>query len=62
LVTRGIRPVGADVGDQKRVMTPADAIAAGANLLVVGRPIRDASDPTEAASNIARLVAAALSR
>jgi orotidine-5'-phosphate decarboxylase len=62
LVTPGIRPAGADIGDQKRVMTPADAIAAGANLLVVGRPIRDASDPTEAASNIARQVAAALSR
>jgi len=62
LVTPGIRPVGADVGDQKRVMTPADAIDAGADLLVVGRPIRDANDPTTAAQDIARQVAAALSR
>jgi orotidine-5'-phosphate decarboxylase len=56
LVTPGIRPAGSDVGDQKRVMTPADAIGAGADLLVVGRPIRDASDPAEAAANIARQV------
>ena len=39
LITPGVRPVGADLGDQKRVMTPADAIAAGANFLVIGRPI-----------------------
>jgi orotidine-5'-phosphate decarboxylase len=62
LVTPGIRPAGADAGDQKRVMTPADAIVAGADLLVVGRPIRDASDPTKAASDIASQVAAVLPR
>jgi len=62
LVTPGIRPAGSDVGDQKRVMTPADAIGAGADLLVVGRPIRDASDPAEAAANIARQVQLALAQ
>lgn len=62
LVTPGIRPAGADVGDQKRVMTPADAIRAGADLLVIGRPIRDASNPAGAASAIASQVAATLSR
>ena len=60
LATPGIRPAGSDVGDQKRVMTPASAIAAGADLLVVGRPIRDASDPTAAAADIARQVQLAL--
>jgi len=44
------------------VMTPADAIAAGADLLVLGRPIRDADDPTKAAAEIARQVVLALSR
>ncbi len=52
VVTPGIRPVDNDVdtatGDQKRVMTPARAIAAGATYLVVGRPIRDAADPRAA--------------
>lgn len=62
LVTPGIRPAGSGVGDQKRVMTPAKAIAAGADLLVIGRPIRDASDPTAAAEDIARQVQSALSR
>jgi orotidine-5'-phosphate decarboxylase len=62
LVTPGIRPAGSDVGDQKRVMTPADAIDAGADLLVVGRPIRDAEDPTQAAADIAHQVQVALSR
>ncbi|APR77651.1 Orotidine 5'-phosphate decarboxylase [Minicystis rosea] len=49
LVTPGIRPAGADAGDQKRIATPAAAIADGADLLVVGRPIRDAADPLAAA-------------
>ncbi|MAA74652.1 MAG: orotidine-5'-phosphate decarboxylase [Salinisphaeraceae bacterium] len=50
-VTPGIRPVDND-DDQKRVMTPAQAIAAGADYLVVGRPIRDAADPRAAAESI----------
>jgi orotidine-5'-phosphate decarboxylase len=62
LVTPGIRPANSDVGDQRRVMTPADAIEAGADLLVVGRPIRDADNPTEAAAEIARQVQLALSQ
>ena len=59
LVTPGIRPAGSAAGDQKRVMTPAAAIEAGADLLVVGRPIRDASDPGAAARDIVRQVGAA---
>lgn len=60
VVTPGIRPAGQDVGDQKRTMTPARAIAAGADLLVVGRPIRDAADPARAAEAIVREVELAL--
>jgi orotidine-5'-phosphate decarboxylase len=60
LVTPGIRPAGGDAGDQRRVTTPADAIAAGADLLVIGRPIRDALDPAAAAAEIAREIRAAL--
>jgi orotidine-5'-phosphate decarboxylase len=52
LVTPGIRPVGSDVGDQKRVTTPGAAIAAGADYLVVGRPIIAADDPKAAAAAI----------
>jgi orotidine-5'-phosphate decarboxylase len=52
LMVPGVRPLGTDVGDQKRVATPAQAIAAGASLLVVGRPIRDASDRIAAARAI----------
>jgi orotidine-5'-phosphate decarboxylase len=61
IVTPGVRPAGAEVGDQKRVMTPADAIRAGASHLVVGRPITGAPDPRQAADDIAREIAAALS-
>ena len=49
IVTPGIRPAGSNPGDQKRVMTPADAILAGATHLVVGRPITGADNPKEAA-------------
>jgi orotidine-5'-phosphate decarboxylase len=52
IVTPGVRPAGADVADQKRIATPAAAIAAGANYLVVGRPITQASDPRAAAHAI----------
>jgi orotidine-5'-phosphate decarboxylase len=52
LVTPGIRPVGSAAGDQKRFTTPAKAIAAGADYLVVGRPIVDAPDPKVAADAI----------
>lgn len=48
LVTPGIRPAGAAVGDQKRIMTPADARAAGADYLVIGRPILSHEDPASA--------------
>lgn len=60
LVTPGIRPAGAGSQDQKRVGTPAQAMAAGSSLLVVGRPIRDAADPRAAAEAIRREIAEAL--
>ena len=52
IVTPGVRPAGTDVGDQARVVTPRDAIAAGASHLVVGRPITQAKDPAKAAHDI----------
>lgn len=60
LVTPGIRPAGAAVGDQKRVATPATAIADGADYLVVGRPITQAADPRASARQIVAEIAAAL--
>jgi orotidine-5'-phosphate decarboxylase len=60
LVTPGIRPVGAAVGDQKRIMTPARAIAAGADYLVVGRPVMEAADPKAAADSIVAEIGQAL--
>jgi len=63
IVTPGIRPEWTLVkgDDQARVMTPQKAIQAGADYLVIGRPIRDAEDPGEAADRVAREIAAALS-
>jgi orotidine-5'-phosphate decarboxylase len=61
LVTPGIRPAGSSAGDQKRIMTPGRAIAAGADYLVVGRPVMDAADPKAAAEAIQAEVAEALS-
>lgn len=52
LVIPGIRPAGSEVRDQKRIATPAAALAAGASYLVVGRPITQASDPAAAAQSI----------
>ena len=60
LVIPGIRPVGAAVGDQKRVATPADAIRQGASYLVVGRPITQAANPAEAAEAVLNEMATAL--
>jgi orotidine-5'-phosphate decarboxylase len=52
IVTPGVRPACAAAGDQKRVMTPRQAREAGADLIVVGRPLRDAADPAAAARTI----------
>jgi orotidine-5'-phosphate decarboxylase len=60
LVVPGVRPAGAALGDQKRVATPASAIAAGADYLVVGRPIRDATSPAAIFASVVAEVAAAL--
>jgi len=60
IVTPGVRPKGAADGDQRRIATPASAIASGADLVVVGRPIRDASDPAAAARDIVADIEAGL--
>jgi orotidine-5'-phosphate decarboxylase len=61
-VTPGIRPSWEGIGknDQQRVMTPAEAVRAGSDYLVIGRPIRDAGDPADAAGRIAREIEGAL--
>jgi len=59
VVTPGIRPAGADRGDQSRVATPADAVAAGADYLVVGRPITRADDPESALAAVLEEIAGA---
>jgi len=59
LIAPGIRPAGSATGDQKRVATPAAAMAAGADYLVVGRPITEATDPCAAAEAIQGEIAAA---
>lgn len=51
-ITPGIRPVGSDVGDQKRITTPMDAIKLGTDYMVIGRPITQSSSPREALENI----------
>ena len=58
LITPGVRPSGADLGDQKRVATPAQALADGADLLVIGRPITAAADLTAAVRDIASTLGA----
>ncbi len=60
LVTPGIRPTGTATGDQKRIMTPSRAIKAGADYLVVGRPVMEAKDPKAAAEAIQAEIAQAL--
>ena len=60
LVTPGIRPAGSASGDQKRIMTPGRAIAAGADYLVVGRPVVEATDPRAVADAIQAEIAQAL--
>lgn len=52
LVTPGIRPASASAGDQRRILTPADAVRAGSSYLVVGRPITQAGDPARAVEDI----------
>lgn len=59
LVTPGIRPAGEDRSDQKRVATPADAVAAGADYLVVGRPVTRAADPRAAVMSLTEEIARA---
>ncbi|MGD2063975.1 MAG: orotidine-5'-phosphate decarboxylase [Nitrospirota bacterium] len=60
IICPGIRPAGVASGDQRRVVTPAEALQAGADYLVVGRPIRDADDPLAAARSIVAEMAQAL--
>ncbi|MBL4803186.1 MAG: orotidine-5'-phosphate decarboxylase [Emcibacter sp.] len=52
LVVPGIRPAGSPTGDQKRIMTPAEAVSRGADYIVIGRPITESDDPVQAAQNI----------
>jgi orotidine-5'-phosphate decarboxylase len=57
IVTPGIRPAGSEKGDQSRVDTPAESIAAGADYLVVGRPVTQAENPAQAAEEIIKEIA-----
>ena len=58
IITPGIRPADGDAADQRRVVTPGDAMRRGADMIVVGRPIRDADDPVAAADRIVAEMAA----
>lgn len=60
IVTPGVRPIFASADDQKRIMTPAEAVSQGADYLVIGRPIAAAADPVKAADLIAEEIAAVL--
>ncbi|HVT54888.1 MAG TPA: orotidine-5'-phosphate decarboxylase [Xanthobacteraceae bacterium] len=60
IITPGIRPAGSEAGDQKRIVTPKEAIKAGADYLVVGRPVTGAADPIAATQSIVAEIAAAL--
>ena len=62
LITPGVRPAGADVGDQKRIMTPAKAILAGADHIVVGRPVTQSTNPKQAAQAIVLDISDALAK
>jgi len=59
IVTPGVRPSGSDIGDQRRVMTPGEAIRCGADFLVIGRPITSAPSPHDAFLRIAEEIASA---
>jgi orotidine-5'-phosphate decarboxylase len=61
LVTPGVRPAGSAIDDQRRVATPTAALEAGADMVVVGRPIRDAAEPRAAAKSVVQEIARALS-
>ncbi len=61
LVTPGVRPLQSEIGDQRRVATPSQAIRAGADVLVIGRPIRSAADPAAVAREIVAEIAEAVS-
>ncbi len=52
LVTPGIRPQGSEVGDQRRIMTPQQALAAGVDYMVIGRPVTQSADPAQTLSEI----------
>jgi len=60
IVTPGVRPAGSAAGDQKRTMTPSEAVSSGADYVVVGRPVTAAADPPRAAADIVREIEQAL--